>query len=93
MGAALIGVRKARAEGQTARARGVVGGLAIGAVALVTVAGVLALTLAGYVIVLVAAPADFLRLLNRSVDRLLLHVWPATVFTCFLVARAPEDIE
>ena len=61
--------------------------------ALVTVAGVLALTLAGYVIVLVAAPADFLRLLNRSVDRLLLHVWPATVFTCFLVARAPEDIE
>jgi hypothetical protein len=61
--------------------------------ALVTVAGVLALTLAGYVIVLVAAPADFLRLLNRSVDRLLLHVWPATVFTCFLVARAPDDIE
>jgi len=51
------------------------------------------LTLAGYVIVLVAAPADFLRLLNRSVDRLLLHVWPATVFTCFLVARAPDDIE
>jgi len=61
--------------------------------ALVTVAGALALTLAGYVIVLVAAPGDFLRLLNRSVDRLLLHVWPATVFACFMVARAPGDLE
>jgi len=59
--------------------------------ALVTVAGALALTLVGYVIVLVTAPADFLRLLNRSVDRLLLHVWPAIVFICFMVARAPGD--
>jgi hypothetical protein len=59
--------------------------------ALVTAAGALALTLAGYVVVLVTAPDDFLRLLNRSVDRLVLHVWPAIVFTCFMVARAPEE--
>ena len=59
--------------------------------ALVTAAGALALMLAGYVVVLVSAPGDFLRLLNRSVDRLLLHVWPALVFAAFMLARAPEE--
>jgi hypothetical protein len=39
MGAALIGVRKARAEGQTARAGGVIGGLAIGVVLALTATG------------------------------------------------------
>jgi hypothetical protein len=50
-----------------------------------------ALVLTGYVVVLIMAPGDFLRLLNRSVDRLLLHLWPAVVFTFFMVARPPED--
>ena len=59
--------------------------------ALVTTGGALALMLAGYVVVLVSAPGDFLRLLNRSVDRLLLHVWPAIVFAAFMLARAPEE--
>ena len=58
---------------------------------LATSFGVMVLMLAGYVAALVTAPDDFLRLLNRSVDRLLLHLWPAMVFTCFMVARAPED--
>ena len=58
--------------------------------ALATALGAVVLVLAGYVVVLVTAPGDFLRLLNRSVDRLLLHVWPAIVFTCFMVARPPE---
>ena len=39
LGAALIGVRKARAEGRTARAGGVLGGLIIGAILLSWVAG------------------------------------------------------
>ncbi|KRB51054.1 hypothetical protein [Phenylobacterium sp. Root700] len=39
LGAALIGVRKARAEGRTARASGVLGGLIIGAILLSWVAG------------------------------------------------------
>ncbi len=39
MGAALIGVRKARAEGRTARAGGVLGGLIVGGVLLSWVAG------------------------------------------------------
>jgi hypothetical protein len=45
----------------------------------------------GYVLVLVTAPDDFLRLLNRSVDRLLLQLWPTLVFTCFMIARPPEE--
>jgi hypothetical protein len=49
------------------------------------------LVLTGYVLVLVTAPGDFLRLLNRSVDRLLLHVWPIIVFVTFMVARPPEE--
>lgn len=39
LGAALIGVRKARAEGRTARAGGVLGGLIVGAILLSSVAG------------------------------------------------------
>jgi hypothetical protein len=61
--------------------------------ALATSLGVMVLMLAGYIVALVTAPDDFLRLLNRSVDRLLLHVWPMIVFTCFIIARAPEDAE
>ena len=59
--------------------------------ALVTTAGTVALVLAGYVVVLVTAPDDWLRLLNRSVDRLVLHTWPAVVFACLMAARAPEE--
>ena len=59
--------------------------------ALMTTAGALALVLAGYVAVLVSAPNDWLRLLNRSVDRLVLHAWPTVVFACFMAARAPEE--
>ena len=59
--------------------------------ALMTTAGAVALMLAGYVAVLVSAPNDWLRLLNRSVDRLVLHAWPAVVFACFMAARAPEE--
>jgi hypothetical protein len=59
--------------------------------ALATCLGALALVLGGYVAVLVTAPGDFLRLLNRSVDRLLLHLWPTIVFICFMIARPPEE--
>jgi len=51
----------------------------------------LAMMFGGYVLVLVTAPDDFLRLLNRSVDRLLLQLWPTLVFTCFMIARPPEE--
>jgi len=59
--------------------------------ALMTTVGTLALVLAGYVAVLVSAPNDWLRLLNRSVDRLVLHAWPTVVFACFMIAPAPEE--
>ena len=59
--------------------------------ALVTSLGALALVVSGYVVALVTTPGDFLRLLNRSADRLLLHLWPTVVFACFMIARPPEE--
>ena len=51
----------------------------------------LALVLSGYVLVGLTAPDDYIRLLNSSVDRLLLQLWPTAVFTYFMIARPPEE--
>jgi hypothetical protein len=59
--------------------------------ALATSLAALALVVSGYVVALVTTPGDFLRLLNRSADRLLLHLWPTIVFACFMIARPPEE--
>lgn len=51
----------------------------------------LGFTLAGYWVALVTAPGDLPRMLNSSVDRLLLQLWPAAVFLFFLVAAPPDE--
>jgi hypothetical protein len=45
----------------------------------------LALVLSGYAFVELAAPGDYIRLLNSSVDRLLLQLWPTAAFTYFII--------
>jgi hypothetical protein len=49
------------------------------------------LTLGGYALVFLTAPTDVPRLLAASVDRVLLHVWPAAVFCFFLAMGTPEE--
>jgi hypothetical protein len=44
-----------------------------------------ALVLSGYALVELAAPGDYIHLLNSSVDRLLLQLWPTAVFTYFII--------
>jgi hypothetical protein len=51
----------------------------------------LGLTLAGHGFVLVAAVEDVPRMLGSSLERLLLQLWPAAVFTLFMVLATPED--
>jgi hypothetical protein len=48
------------------------------------------LTACGYFMVYVLHPLDLRWLLATTLDRLLLQLWPAIVFLCFLVARVPE---
>ena len=52
---------------------------------------VLALMLAGHFVVFVAMAYDLPRLLNSSLDRLLLQLWPSALFLLFMVVRTPEE--
>ena len=48
---------------------------------------VVGLMLAGHALVIVATAEDAARLVNSSLDRLLLQLWPVIVFACFRVFR------
>jgi hypothetical protein len=52
---------------------------------------VLALMLAGHYAVFVAMAYDLPRLLNSSLDRLLLQLWPSALFLLFMVVHPPEE--
>jgi hypothetical protein len=56
-----------------------------------TAAIVLSLILVGYATVLLAAPAPLLATNIRSIDRLLLQLWPSTLFAYFLMVRTAEE--
>jgi Dolichyl-phosphate-mannose-protein mannosyltransferase len=45
----------------------------------------------GYFFVYVLSPADLAWHLGSSLDRLLLQLWPAVVFTYFMVVQTPEE--
>ena len=50
----------------------------------------LLLTSAGYFMIYVLRPLDLAWLLDSSLDRLLLQLWPGIVFVVFLASRAPQ---
>jgi len=52
---------------------------------------VVGLVLAGYVAVLLTAPAPLLETNIRSINRLLLQLWPSMLFACFMGARTIEE--
>ncbi len=52
----------------------------------------LALMLAGHYVVFVAMAYDLPRLLNSSLDRLLLQLWPSALFLLFMAVRTPEEV-
>jgi hypothetical protein len=56
-----------------------------------TAAIVLSLMLVGYVAVLLAAPSPLLATNIRSIDRLLLQLWPSALFAYFLSVRTAEE--
>ena len=56
-----------------------------------TAAIVLSLMLVGYATVLLAAPAPLLATNIRSIYRLLLQLWPSTLFAYFLSIRTAEE--
>ena len=56
-----------------------------------TAAVVVLLTLAGYAVVLLTAQAPLLATNIRSINRLLLQVWPSTLFAYFLGVRTAEE--
>ncbi len=56
-----------------------------------TAAIVLALMLAGYAIVLLTIPASLLATNVRSINRLLLQLWPSMLFAYFLSVRTAEE--
>ena len=49
------------------------------------------LMLAGYAAVLLTAPAPLLGTNIRSIDRLLLQLWPTVIFAYCLWVRSPEE--
>jgi hypothetical protein len=49
------------------------------------------LMLTGYATVLLTAPAPLLATNLRSVERLLLHLWPTAILAYFLLVRTPEE--
>jgi len=53
---------------------------------------VLVLMLAVDYIVFVAMAYDLPRLLNSSLDRLLLQLWPSALFLLFMAVRTPEEV-
>ena len=48
--------------------------------------------LAGYAAVLLTAPAPLLATNIRSIDRLLLQLWPTIIFAYCLWVRAPDEV-
>jgi dolichyl-phosphate-mannose-protein mannosyltransferase len=56
-----------------------------------TAAVVLVLMLAVDYVVFVAMAYDLPRLLNSSLDRLLLQLWPSALFLLFMAVRTPEE--
>ena len=52
---------------------------------------VIGLMLAGYAAVLLTAPAPLLDTNIRSINRLLLQLWPSMLFACFMGARTIEE--
>jgi hypothetical protein len=54
---------------------------------IVASAGVIALMLGGYFMVYITSPLDLAYHLKTSLHRILLHLWPLTLFTFFLVIR------
>ena len=56
------------------------------------VAAALVLVLAGHFMVFVSMADELSRLLASSLDRLLLQLWPSTLFLYFMVVRTPEEI-
>jgi len=52
---------------------------------------VVLLTLTGYAVVLLTAQAPLLATNIRSINRLLLQVWPITLFAYFLGVRTAEE--
>jgi hypothetical protein len=59
--------------------------------AALTPALVVLLVLAGYAFVYLTTPVDYRWHLASSLHRLLLHVWPATLFAFFLAVASPEE--
>jgi hypothetical protein len=51
----------------------------------------LGLVLAGHAAVFVATADEVARLLDSSLERLLLQLWPVAVFSCFMVFATPEE--
>jgi hypothetical protein len=51
----------------------------------------LALMLGGHVIVYLTAPNDMPRLLESSLERILLQLWPGVLFIYFMIVRTPEE--
>ncbi|MBA3496248.1 MAG: hypothetical protein H0T86_04010 [Gemmatimonadales bacterium] len=58
---------------------------------LFTIVASVGLMLAGHVVVFVATAEDVARLLNSSLERLLLQLWPTVVFAWFMVLATPEE--
>jgi hypothetical protein len=54
-------------------------------------AAALVLMLVGHAAVFVVTAEDVARLLNSSLERLLLQMWPATLFACFMVLATPGE--
>jgi hypothetical protein len=52
----------------------------------------LVLLLAGHFIVFVSMADELPRLLDSSLDRLLLQIWPSALFLFFMVVRTPEEV-
>jgi hypothetical protein len=50
---------------------------------------IVAFMLAGHAIVIITTAEDAARLVNSSLDRLLLQLWPVIVLACFRVFRSP----
>jgi len=50
----------------------------------------LALTSVGYLLIYVLRPLDLAWLLETSMDRLMLQLWPSIIFVVFLAARTLE---
>jgi hypothetical protein len=50
-----------------------------------------ALMLAGHALVLLSAVADVPRMVDSSLDRLLLQLWPVVILAWFTVLATPEE--